>query len=160
MTPDANSDRSRIVYGLALVLLLAGCAAGDSQFTADTPAGFWYGLWHGIISVIALIIQLFNDNVAVYEIHNSGGWYDFGFLLGIVCVWSGGSHAKCKSAHEKQREQEWVAIGDKVETKIMRKLKAWADDEEGGPDQQEWDEIGKKAERKLKRKIREWAEKD
>ena len=143
------------------VLFLASCAAGDSQFADQDPAGFWYGLWHGVISVITLIIHIFNDNVLVYEANNTGGWYDFGFLLGVICVWGGGGHVSCKSAAQKKREQEWEEIGDKVEKKVMRKLKVWAEEEDGvaGKDE-DWEEIGEKVENKLKRKIREWAEKD
>ena len=110
---------------IPLVFLLASCAAGDSQFTADNPAGFWFGLWHGVISFISLIIHLFNDGVAVYELNNTGGWYDFGFLLGVICIWGGGSHMSCKSAADKKREKNWEEVGDKVEIKVMRKLKEW-----------------------------------
>ena len=145
---------------IPLLFLLASCTAGDIQFTSESPAGFWFGLWHGVISFISLIIHLFNDSVTVYELNNTGGWYDFGFLLGVICVWGGGSHMSCKSAADKKREKEWQEVGDKVETKIMRKLKEWAQDEEGSDDREEWDEIGDKVEKKLKRKIREWAEMD
>ena len=142
------------------LLLLTSCAAGDAQFTQDTPAGFWYGLWHGIIAVISLIIHLFNENVVVYEINNTGGWYDLGFLLGVISIWSGGSHATCKSAADKKHEKEWDEIGEKVEIKVMRKLNEWAEDEENIGADKEWEEIGEKVEKKLKRIIREWAEKD
>lgn len=145
---------------IPLMFLLASCAAGDIQFTSESPAGFWFGLWHGVISFISLIIHLFNDSVSVYELNNTGGWYDFGFLLGVICIWGGGSHMSCKSAADKKREKEWKEVGDKVETKVMRKLKEWAQDEEGSDDREEWDEIGDKVEKKLKHKIREWAEKD
>jgi len=73
-----------VAAAAALVLLAAGCAAGDPRFTVETPAGFWQGLWHGMISVIALIVGLFKDGVGVYEIHNNGAWYDFGFLAGVI----------------------------------------------------------------------------
>ena len=145
---------------IPFIFLLSSCAAGDAQFTQDNPAGFWYGLWHGVISVISLIIHIFNENVAVYETDNTGGWYDFGFLLGVICIWSGGSHVKCKTSAEKQREKEWDEISEKVEKKVMRKLKEWSEDEEGIDSATEWEEIGEKVEKKLKRKIREWAEKD
>jgi len=145
---------------IPLMFLLASCAAGDIQFTSESPAGFWFGLWHGVISFISLIIHLFNDSVSVYELNNTGGWYDFGFLLGVICIWGGGSHMSCKSAADKKREKEWKEVGDKVEIKVMRKLKEWAQDEESSGDREEWDEIGDKVEKKLKRKIREWAEKD
>ncbi|MEJ2142311.1 MAG: hypothetical protein P8Y24_08150 [Gammaproteobacteria bacterium] len=135
--------------------------AGDTQFTDQNPAGFWYGLWHGIISVIALVIHIFNDSVLVYETRNSGGWYDFGFLLGVIIIWSGGScHISCKSAAQKKRDAKWEEIGEKVELKIMRRLKDWAENEKTMAGDQDWEEIGEKVEKKLKRKIREWAEKD
>ena len=143
---------------VSLFLLLASCTAGSEQFTVDHLAGFWYGLWHGMISVITLVIHIFNENVAVYEINNSGGWYDFGFLLGVILVWGGSSHASCKTSAQRQRDKEWQEIGDKVEKKVMRNLKEWAETEEGTDE--EWDEIGEKVEKKLKRKIREWAEKE
>ncbi|MES0328653.1 MAG: hypothetical protein ABUK06_00005 [Dehalococcoidales bacterium] len=78
------------------LLLLAGCAAGLNP-TVDVPdtdgdiAGFWSGLWHGIISPITFIISLFSDNVNIYEVHNVGGWYDFGFMLGIAIIFGGGA---------------------------------------------------------------------
>ena len=145
---------------MLLLLLIISCTAGDSQFTSESPAGFWYGLWHGVISLISLIIHIFNENVTVYEINNTGGWYDFGFLFGVICIWGGGSHMKCKSAENKKRDKEWDEIGEKVEKKVMRKLKDWANDEEGTENGEDWEEVGKKVEKKLKRKIREWAEKD
>lgn len=153
-------NHPRVAFLIPVVLLLTACAAGDARFSPETPAGFWYGLWHGVIAVITLIIHIFNDSVAVYEVNNTGGWYDFGFLLGVIIVWGGGSHAKCKTAREKQRDKEWEEIGDKVEAKVMRKLKEWAEDEEGSGSDEEWEEIGDKVEKKLKRKIREWAEKE
>ncbi len=75
-----------VALGLALVLL-SGCA-GTNPLTG-TPgrhgvAGFWSGLWHGMIVVISFVISLFNHHVRIYEVHNNGLWYDFGFLLGIM----------------------------------------------------------------------------
>jgi hypothetical protein len=150
----------RLLFIMTALVLLGGCAAGSDQFTTESPAGFWYGLWHGIISIISLVIHIFNESVRIYEINNTGGWYDFGFLLGAICIWGGGSHYSCKTAKEKKRDKEWDEIGDKVEKKVMRKMKAWADDEQATTDEDDWEEVSKKFEKKLKRKIREWAEKE
>ena len=155
-----NKRRLGLISLFAVTLMLTACAAGNSQFTQDAPAGFWYGLWHGIISFIALVIHLFNDSVLIYEIHNTGGWYDFGFILGVSMVWGGGTHMKCKSDAEKKRDKEWEEIGEKVEQKVMRKLKQWAEDDKNPDTNEDWDEISDKVEKKLKRKIKEWAEKD
>lgn len=77
------------------VFLLTACTAGAEQFNADSPAGFWYGIWHGVISFISLIVHLFNETVMIYESNNTGGWYDFGFLIGVSSVWGGGCHMSC-----------------------------------------------------------------
>ena len=45
--------------------------------------GFWYGLWHGWIVAVAWVVSLFSDSTAIYAIYNNGGWYDFGFTLGV-----------------------------------------------------------------------------
>lgn len=83
------------LVGVLVVVVLAGCAAGPNELV-KTPndegdvAGFWRGLWHGIIAPVTFIISLFNENVNVYEVHNNGGWYNFGFLFGLTAIWGGG----------------------------------------------------------------------
>ena len=150
----------RFFFLFSFVLLFTACTAGDAQFTEINQAGFFYGLWHGIISFITLIVHIFNDGVMVYETTNTGGWYDFGFLVGVTSIWGGGCHIKCKSAKDKKTDQEWEEIGDKVEKKVMRKLKDWSEDEETNGSDTEWEDISEKVEKKLKRKIRDWAEKE
>ncbi len=85
-----------VSIAILAVLLLAGCAAGtnptvDVLDAAGKSAGFWSGLWHGLISCITFIISLFSDNVNVYEVYNSGNWYDFGFMLGVSIIFGGGA---------------------------------------------------------------------
>jgi hypothetical protein len=41
-------------------------------------AGFWQGVWHGIIAPFAFVVSLFKENVGIYETHNNGRWYNFG----------------------------------------------------------------------------------
>ena len=53
-------------------------------------AGFWGGLWHGMIAPITFLISLFADGVSIYETNNNGRWYEFGFMLGIG-AYAGGS---------------------------------------------------------------------
>ncbi len=85
-----------VFIAILAMLLLAGCAAGTNP-TVDIPdvdgksAGFWSGLWHGVISPITFIISLFSDNVNIYEVYNSGNWYDFGFMLGVSIIFGGGA---------------------------------------------------------------------
>lgn len=61
------------------------CVATQAASTvAPSAPGFWQGLWHGLIFPIAWIASLFIDKIAVYAVPNDGGWYNFGFFLGIV----------------------------------------------------------------------------
>ena len=70
---------------LAAALALAACAATQqADAVAPQAPGFWLGLWHGLIFPIAWVVSLFTDKVAVYAVPNNGGWYDFGYFLGIV----------------------------------------------------------------------------
>jgi hypothetical protein len=88
-------SKSRIaLVGLlaAGVLLLASCAAGPNnvaQVNAVHIAGFWQGLWQGLISPITFLVALFNNNVNIYEVHNNGNWYNFGFMIGVSATFSG-----------------------------------------------------------------------
>jgi hypothetical protein len=84
------------VLGVVLLLALASCAAGPNaqRSVADASghvAGFWVGLWQGIIAPITFIISLFTNHVNVYEIHNNGNWYNFGFVLGAGILFGGGA---------------------------------------------------------------------
>lgn len=66
---------------LAFVILsLTSCASNATDL--DT-VGFFHGLWHGMIIVISFIVSLFSEETAIYAAYNSGGWYDFGFMLGL-----------------------------------------------------------------------------
>ncbi len=76
---------------VAAALVLAACAAGPNQVAqvgTGTPAGFWLGLWQGLISPISFLVSLFNDRVNIYEVHNAGNWYNFGFMLGVSTAFS------------------------------------------------------------------------
>ena len=64
--------------------ITTACAATQSHVVAAGAPGFWMGLWHGLIFPLAWIVSLFASNIAVYAVPNNGGWYNFGFFLGIV----------------------------------------------------------------------------
>ena len=150
------SRRRLAVAAVVLVALaVSGCAAGDPRFTAEAPAGFWLGLWHGIISLVTLILSAFSDTVRMYEPHNTGGWYDLGFLMGIGMMAGGGSKANpVRRRRRREQDKEWKEVGDKVEAKIRRKIRQWAEAE---PDE-DWNVVEAKAEAKLKQQLRDWAE--
>jgi hypothetical protein len=96
------------LFVLALVLMV-GCAPGSSvQVTTPSAtmqlaapganplinqpdaqgrvARAGAGLWHGIIAPATLIVSFFNSDVRMYEVHNAGSEYDFGFFVGLALV--------------------------------------------------------------------------
>ena len=92
----------KAVWILIVVVLLVGltsCAAGSNTQRAVANAGghiagFWLGLWQGIIAPITFLISLFSNHVNVYEVHNNGNWYNFGFVLGAGILFGGGAAGK------------------------------------------------------------------
>jgi hypothetical protein len=99
-----------VIGTLAILLVtLVGCTPGPNDL-AKSPdeggevAGFWLGLWHGLIAPITFIVSLFSDSVSVYEVHNNGGWYNFGFLIGVSIIFGGSgggaTRARCSKAKD------------------------------------------------------------
>ena len=84
-----------ILLAAVVVLFVAACTPGPNEM-AGTPdeegdvAGFWQGLWHGIIAPITFVISLFSDGMQMFEVHNNGGGYNFGFLMSLTAIWGGG----------------------------------------------------------------------
>lgn len=82
----------KLIWILVLLLsmvILSGCIPGDGKHTEERPAGFFWGIWHGWIAPISLIVGLFNKNLRVYEVFNTGWWYDFGFYVAIIAGFGG-----------------------------------------------------------------------
>ena len=80
-----GSAAARLV-AIPALLALSACArqAADAVSNAPDTPGFLLGLWHGFIFPVAWFLSLFMPDVAVYAVPNNGGWYDFGYFLGIV----------------------------------------------------------------------------
>lgn len=94
----SEAMRTKKVFNFILIAILAvlitSCAPGSENFQEST-AGFFMGLWHGFISLFTFIIGLFKDGVGIYEFNNNGGWYNFGFILGVSLFFGGGSKGTC-----------------------------------------------------------------
>ena len=89
-----KSSLTLFVLVLLLLNILAGCAAGPNQFKGtasehDGVAGFWLGLWQGFIAPFVFVASLFKSNLSIYEVHNNGAWYNFGYLFGLACFFGG-----------------------------------------------------------------------
>jgi hypothetical protein len=94
-------NRRAVVFAILLSLVamaLSACAPGANALVnvpseGGTVADFWLGLWHGIISPITFFVSLFRPDVNIYEVHNNGGWYNFGFVIGAGILLGGSSRA-------------------------------------------------------------------
>ncbi|HTU11187.1 MAG TPA: hypothetical protein VMG08_09850 [Allosphingosinicella sp.] len=72
-----------MVLGLLLVLTACARQTAAGAVVAGAP-GFLRGLWDGFVFPFAWAVSLFVPEVAVYAVPNNGGWYDFGYFLGVV----------------------------------------------------------------------------
>lgn len=92
-----------ILISLVMVLLvtMAGCVPGDGTYTAQNPAGFFWGVWHGWVAPISLIIGLFNKNIRIYELNNTGWIYDLGFYVAVISGFGGISLSRRKRKEKK-----------------------------------------------------------
>lgn len=106
MTASSSRSTRAVVLAAAVCLLVAGCAPSANDLVnaaTPQPAGFWLGLWHGIIAPLTFAISLFSDRVGMYEVRNNGGWYDLGYLIGLGMLHGGG--AAGGRAHRRRRRR-------------------------------------------------------
>lgn len=102
-----------IVIVLLLLSVLAGCAPGlnQSKGTAserNVVAGFWLGVWHGFIAPFVFVASLFTSKLNIYEVHNNGAWYNFGYLFGLACIFGGGRRRGRRKPIPQQRRAKGV----------------------------------------------------
>ncbi len=99
--------RKILLAALMLVILaalLSSCAPGDGANTADNPAGFFTGIWHGWIAPVTLVISLFNKNIGIYEVNNVGFWYNLGYYMAIISGFGGLALSRKKRRHSNPEE--------------------------------------------------------
>jgi hypothetical protein len=98
---------------LAPLLILTACAqqaAGPVTPVDPAAPGFLLGLWHGFIFPVAWFLSLVMKDVAIYAVPNDGGWYDFGYFLGIVVFGVGANRGKKVVIREKVVEKRGETI--------------------------------------------------
>jgi hypothetical protein len=92
-----------IVAVAALGVLASGCLPGDGSARPAKPAGFLWGIWHGWVAPLSLIIEIFNRDIRVYEPVNAGFWYDLGFYMAIISGFGGLSLVHRRSSDSRRR---------------------------------------------------------
>jgi hypothetical protein len=103
--------RLRNSLAIAVFALLAACATQVHSAVAPAAPGFVLGLWHGFIFPVAWALSLVMPDVAVYAVPNNGGWYDFGYFLGIV-VFGVGAHRGKKIVYRDRVVRERATVID------------------------------------------------
>lgn len=91
MTRMQITKHKRIFAFLAIcatAALLTSCATQPTVDAYDPP-GFFSGLIHGFLIFFGFLAGLFTE-YRIYAFPNSGGWYDFGYLIGAA-IFLGGS---------------------------------------------------------------------
>ena len=88
---------SAFLLTLLLLITLAACVPGPNDLKGTigpryTVAGFWLGLWQGFIAPFVFVFSLFVKDLNIYDVHNNGAWYNFGYLFGLMCFFGGGGH--------------------------------------------------------------------
>jgi hypothetical protein len=80
---------------LVVLFLFSACAevANIEDCVTAEPYGFFFGLWHGVIAPVSFVLSVFFEDIAMYAVNNTGGWYDFGFVIGAGILFGGGGKA-------------------------------------------------------------------
>jgi hypothetical protein len=96
-----------LVFVLLLLIVLAGCAPGSNPAQGmrsehGRVAGFWLGLWQGFIAPFVFVVSMFKGGLNIYEVHNNGLWYNFGYLFGLACFFGGGGNRASRRRPERQ----------------------------------------------------------
>ena len=97
---------------MANKLAFAGSSSKYQEPDAE-PAGFWPGVWHGMMMPVAFIMSLFNPGVGIYETHNNGKLYNLGFVIGASMAFGGGKKGiEINLDDSKSKDDEDVEDGE------------------------------------------------
>ena len=88
---------------LILSVLLTGCATHYTGDAVKDPYGFFSGVWHGVIFIFSLIVNVISwvcslagislfESIEIIGRPNSGFWYYVGFAIGMTSA--GGSASR------------------------------------------------------------------
>ncbi len=150
-----------LLLGLVLIvtLVILSCAPGNERWNQEInpghDAGFWVGIWHGLIVVITFIISLFTNEVGIYEVSNTGWSYNLGYLIGLM-ISLGGMFRQTRGKY-RLKKKDWDRFGDRIEERVKKGIKSWLDEAEKDKKDKEWEEIAIRIEEKIKEALKEWA---
>ena len=151
-----------LLLGLVIIIafVVLSCAPGnerwDQEINPGHDAGFWAGIWHGLIIVITFVISLFTREVGIYEVSNTGWSYNLGFLIGLM-ISLGGMFRHTRKKYQ-LKKKDWDKFGDRIEERVRKGIRSWLDETDKETKDKEWEEVAIKIEEKIKEALKEWVE--
>ena len=92
-----------LIVLLLLVMIavaMSGCFPGSDSMSTHRPAGFFWGVWHGWIAPVSLIVGFFSHDVRIYEANNVGWWYDLGYYMAVIAGFGGMALSRKKKKND------------------------------------------------------------
>jgi hypothetical protein len=80
-----NNYLTMVAVAILLISLVSCAPAGYTS----KEAGFFTGIWHGLIFFFSIVGKIFGAKIGLYAEHNSGFGYWLGFLIGIGGIGKG-----------------------------------------------------------------------
>jgi hypothetical protein len=90
MTTSLKINYFQFFIILCLFLIPTVALAATFEFVQQDnynyydEAGFFSGIWHGLIAPYSLIARWFSGSIEMYAFSNTGWFYDAGFLVGVA----------------------------------------------------------------------------
>ncbi len=79
---------------------LSACLPNDGTHSKEKLAGFFWGIWHGWIAPISLIVSFFKDHIGIYEVNNNGFWYNLAYYIAVISGFGSISLTRKKCNHK------------------------------------------------------------
>jgi len=111
---QTNNKANLVAAGVFLGFILAAIMIGAFVWYAHTViphtyptpyTNFFWGFIHAIFIIPTFIWSLFAHSVTIYQAPNSGGWYNFGFMIGISVIFGSSHGARTKSKKPKKKQE-------------------------------------------------------
>lgn len=82
---------------------------------SGTPANFWLGLWQGLIILLSFVASWFDNNIVLYQVHNNGFWYNFGYIIALCFSIGGLAGSNRAKGKTKKKKKEPISEKESIE---------------------------------------------
>jgi hypothetical protein len=102
-----------VAVAIYIIVYHVGMPTRDVNLSG-TPANFWLGLWQGLIILLSFVASWFDNNIVLYQVHNNGFWYNFGYIIAL-CVSIGGLAGGNRAAGKAKKKKETTDEKERIE---------------------------------------------